>query len=590
MILAQSRRAEVPVFLSQEELEDKESPARYAAKELCHYLGAMSGAVFSLLPYDPTLAGICVGCCAGVYDGSEGDDAFRIVTRGSRLCIDGGCRGVIYGVYELLERLGCRFFTRDCEYVPTLPTLEVEDGLDLSLRPAFEYREHNYADAVQSQRFAVKCRLNGSKMNIPARMGSCMKYAWYVHTFDKMVPVKVYGESHPEYFSLVNGERLVRDSGRTQLCLSNPDVFRLCCDAVRRVLRENPDARIVSISQNDSTGNYCTCDECRALDEREGSPAASVLHFTNRIAEALEEEFPNVIFDTLAYTYSRPIPKTIRNRHNVCVRLCSIEACFSHPFETCDDESRGVLLPDGTRRSFIRDLSDWGSMCDRVYIWDYTTCFAHYPTPHPNWRCLQPNLRAMKRNNVQGVFEQACWASRGNVDFNELRLYLLSKLLWDPDCDLATHRREFMEYYYGAAAPHLDEYLNLLCDTVEKENIHVGFNDKPLHAFLREELLDRYDALFDKAAAAVAGDPLRLWRVEKNRLSIRWVRLKRKTMLRGEYDVEEINRFFGDWRAFGLSRIDEWCNLETTHKALLDGKWRGIEYFAHWTGEEPEIP
>ena len=331
------------------------------------------------------------------------------------------------------------------------------------------------------------------------------------------------------------------------------------------------------------------CDECRALDEKEGSPAASIISFVNRIAEALEPEFPNVIFDTLAYTYSRPTPKTVRNRHNVCVRLCSIESCFAHPFETCDDQTRAVARPDGTKKAFIYDLKEWGKVCDRVYIWDYVTCFAHYPTPHPNWRALQPNLQAMAKNNVRGVLEQACWASKGGVDFNELRLYLLSKLLWDPYCNLEVHKKEFMEYYYGAAAQPLTEYLDLLCDIVEKENIHVGFNDAPTHAFLREELLDRYDALFDKAAAAVANDPLRLWRVEKNRLSIRWVRLKRKAMLQNEYDPEEINRFFMDWKAFGLSRIDEWCNIETTHKAFLDGKWRGVEYFNHWRDEEPEI-
>ena len=145
-----------------------------------------------------------------------------------------------------------------------------------------------------------------------------------------------------------------------------------------------------------------------------------------------------------------------------------------------------------------------------------------------------------------------------------------------------------MEYYYGAAAPALMEYLDLLCDTVDKENCHVGFNDNPTHAFLREELLDQYDRLFDRAAASVQGDPLRLWRVEKNRLSIRWVRLKRAAMLHKEYDPETINRFFSDWRAFHLSRLDEWCNIETSHRALLDGLWRGVEYFDHWTGEEPE--
>ena len=101
-------------------------------------------------------------------------------------------------------------------------------------------------------------------------------------------------------------------------------------------------------------------------------------------------------------------------------------------------------------------------------------------------------------------------------------------------------------------------------------------------------MLDKYDALFDKAAEAVRGDPLRLWRVEKNRLSIRWVRLKRAAMLRGELDPETVNRFFADWKAFGLSRVDEWCNIETTHRALLEGKWRGTEFFDHWINEEPE--
>ena len=146
-----------------------------------------------------------------------------------------------------------------------------------------------------------------------------------------------------------------------------------------------------------------------------------------------------------------------------------------------------------------------------------------------------------------------------------------------------------MDHYYGAAAPALDEYLDLLSDTVERETIHIGFNDNPVHAYLTEDRLDRYDALFDRAAEAVRGDPLRLWRVERNRLSIRWTRLKRKAMLRKEFDPAEINRFFSDWRAYGLSRIDEWCNIETTQRALLDNLWRGVEYWDHWTREEPEV-
>lgn len=587
MKLAENRIALVPIILSAKQLSDNNSTALYAAKELRYYLDRMTSASFQFEEGAEPKAGIYLGDITGIDTTDLGEDGFRIITDGDRLCIAGGNRGVIYGVYEFLESLGCRFFTHNCEKIPTVPNLEIGE-YDIKQVPRVEYREHNYADVVQNPRFSVRCRFNGASHRIPARMGGHMPYAWFVHTFERMVPPSVYGETHPEYYSLIDGKRVVRDGGRTQLCLTNPEVYDVCVEAVRQALKERPDARIISISQNDWHGN-CQCENCLAVDREEGSPAGTLLRFVNRIAETLEDEFPDVIFDTLAYNYSRPASKITHNRKNVCVRLCSIEACFSHPFETCDDESRNVTRPDGSKANFITDLRDWGKVCDRMYIWDYTTCFAHYPTPHPNWRVLQPNVQAMVNNNVRGIFEQANGASRGGVDFNELRLYLISKLLWDPWCDVEKHRREFMEYFYGDAAPYLMQYLDMVCDVAEKENIHVGFNDSPVHGFLREELLDQYDALFDQAAEAVKGDPLRLWRVEKNRLSIRYVRIKRASMLRGEYDPEVINQFFSDWRAYNLSRLDEWANIETSHRAFIEGKWRGVEYFEHWTGEEQEL-
>lgn len=587
MILAKNRNPMVPIFLSAKQLKDSESTALYAAKELRYYLDRMTCASFQIEENKADVPGIYLGDIAGIDKSDLGEDGFIIFTHDDRLYITGGKRGVIYGVYEFLESLGCRFFTSNCEKIPTIPELSIGE-YDVKQKPCIEYREHNYSDATQNPRFAVRCRFNGSHHRIPERMGGYMPYAWYVHSFEKMVPTAVYGETHPEYYSLVDGKRVVRNGGRTQLCLTNPDVFKICVDAVRKALTEHPEARLISISQNDWHGN-CQCESCLASDREDGSPAGTLLRFVNRIAEELEDEFPDVIFDTLAYTYSRPAPKHARNRKNVCVRLCSIEACFAHPFETCDDETRNVTRPDGSKANFITDLRDWGKICDRMYIWDYTTCFSHYPTPHPNWRVLQPNIQAMVKNNVRGIFEQANGASRGGVDFNELRLYLISKLLWDPWCDVERHRREFMEYFYGDAAPALMEYLDLVCDTADKENIHVGFNDQPIHGFLREELLDKYDELFDRAAEAVKGDPLRLWRVEKNRLSIRYVRIKRASMLRGEYDPETINKFFADWRAYNLSRLDEWANIETSHRAFIEGKWRGTQYFEHWTGEEQEL-
>ena len=294
------------------------------------------------------------------------------------------------------------------------------------------------------------------------------------------------------------------------------------------------------------------------------------------------------MIDTLAYQYSRPAPRLTRPRRNVCVRLCTIEACFAHPLATCADAARRVKRPDGSSSSFIRDLEEWARVCDRLYIWDYTTCFAHYPSPHPNWNVLQPNMRSFVKNHVKGVFEQACGAVGGGTDLNELRAYVIAKLLWNADCDVARHITEFTDFYYGAAAPAIRAYIRALTEKVELDNIHVGFNDQVFPAHLSVEMLDRYGALFDEAERAVAGDPVRAMRVARARLSLRWVRLKGDAMLRGVRDPAAINRFFEDWRAHGLTRIDEWVSAETTHRALIANRWRGTEYYAHWAAEGPE--
>jgi hypothetical protein len=308
------------------------------------------------------------------------------------------------------------------------------------------------------------------------------------------------------------------------------------------------------------------------------------------VAERLEPEFPDVIFDTLAYHYSRKAPKHIRPRHNVCVRLCSIECCFSHAYGDCSDGYRNMpWAGEAMPTRFIDDLAAWGRICGRVYIWDYVTNFASYPQPFPNWNVLQPNIQAMVKNNVRGIFEQGCACHGYSTDLNELRAYLLSKLLWDADCDIEFHKREFLEYYYGAAAPYIADYMKTLTDKVGQENIHAAIFDTTDVKYLTDDTLKILNSVFDEAERSVAGDALRLARVAKARLSVRWVDLKNKAMLKNEKNPLEINQFFSDWKAHGLTRIDEWVSAETTLRALLDGKWRGTEYYKYWWEESGEI-
>ena len=587
-MLAKDRQALVKIVTP----NDPTPQEQYAATELRKYLNLMTAAGFDIVKEadidkdEPRIALAGAASSIGVTPNPNlGEDGFTIKTTGNNIGIAGNKRGIIYGVYELLEILGCRFFTPLCEKVPTLTDLALP-LIDTTQKPVLEYRCHQYQDLRGVPTFAVKSRVNGSS-NIPEKIGGSLEYVWFVHTFeDCLIHPDEYYDEHPEYFSLVKGKRLREMS---QLCLTNPDVLKITIEKTKKALREqaNPNRRIISISMNDWY-NPCECPTCAEIDEREESRAGSLIAFVNQVAEAVVVEFPDAIIDTLAYIYARQAPKTLRPHPSVCVRLCSIEACFSHPLDKCDDITRNVKRPDGSSTPFIQDLNEWAKVCDRLYVWNYATCFAHYPTPHPNWGVLQPNIQTYVKNNVKGIFEQGCCAMGGSTDLNELRTYLICKLMWNADCDYEAHMKEFCEYFYGAAAPFILKYIQTLVDKVERDNIHIGFNDNTDRLFLTDDMLDIYDAILADAEAAVSGDAIRHVRVMKARLSIRWVRMKNNQMLKNEINPKEVNDFFTEWKALGLTRIDEWCDTETTLHAFLKGKWRGIEFFHHWTDQGRE--
>lgn len=313
-----------------------------------------------------------------------------------------------------------------------------------------------------------------------------------MHTFYPLVPPEQHFATHPEWYSEKDGKRYVEGG---QLCTTNPQLRDFIVERVRAWLRETPDAAIVSVSQNDWHG-ACLCDRCRALDQQEGTHAASVLALANYVAEKIAPEFPQVAIDTLAYQYTRKAPKTLRPRPNVIVRLCSIECNFAVPLE------------HPANQAFAADLRDWSRLSQRLYIWDYTTNFAHYVLPHPNWFSLGPNMRFFHRHGVRGVFEQGAYQSNG-AEMAELRAWVLARLLWNPYQDDRKLIKEFLNGYYGpAAARYIWQYMRLMHR--EARNFNLTCYTNPLTApFLRFPVLAKAERLWQQALAATRNDPER---------------------------------------------------------------------------------
>ena len=501
-------------------------------------------------------------------------EGIHIKTDGPSVLLAGNQRGVLYATYQFLEDyLGCRWFAPDCSTWPREGTLAVPE-IDRRYIPPLEYRGGDYPIARPGD-FAVRLRLNGANHQMTAEQGSRVGVHSLAHTFAALCPPEKYFAEHPEYFSLVNGER---QFGYSQLCLTNPDVLRICTEGVRRWIRQLPDCKVFSVSQNDTWG-YCECEKCRAVAEEEGSQSGPVVRFVNAIADAIRDEAPDVAIETLAYQYTRKPPLKAKPRPNVIICLCSIECCFAHTLADCE-----------ANRSFADDIRGWNQICDRLWIWDYVINYAHSVCPFPNLQVIRPNIEFFIENGVKGIYEESCYFTRGS-ELQELRNYLIAKTLWDPSYDTEQAVHEFCAAYYGPAAPHILGYLELAEKTVTADpTTHMMIFSHP-SSYLKAEMIPQARELFDRAEAAVGQDATLLHRVQVARLPViyaeialsaggTWSEEEDRLVQVGGADVsalaDEFERIAG---AAGLtmvreggplSSVDAWLDSLQRHERSLD--------------------
>ena len=502
--------------------DDATEPERHAAAELAAFLERVTGAPFEVVGQATREGGrLLVGPDAAkladpafTIDGL-GSDGLVIRTVGNDLILAGGRpRGTLYAVYTFLEdQVGCRWWSSKASTIPHRPTLRV-DNLDIRFVPKLEYREPFWFDAFDGD-WAVRNKANGFRPSLDARRGGQHVYQGFVHTFYELVPPGKYFADHPDWFSEIDGKRVTE---RAQLCLTNEAMRKELVKNLKTALRKNPAATLASVSQNDCAGN-CRCAACAAVDQEEGSPSGSLLRFVNAVAEEIQDEFPHVAIDTLAYQYTRKPPKLAKPRPNVIVRLCSIECAFGKP------------LSHERNRAFAEDIEGWSKICDRLYIWDYTTNFAHYVLPHPNLRVLGPNVRFFVDHGVKGVFEQGAYQSHG-AEMAELRAWVLAKLLWDPSRNPDQLIDEFLNGYFGSAGPHVRAYLNVMHDALAQSSDDLTCYSPVDAKFLSLDTLCRAAGHLKAAEAAVQDDAALRQRVQVARLPVLYTFLMRWQPLR----------------------------------------------------------
>ncbi len=236
---------------------------------------------------------------------------------------------------------------------------------------------------------------------------------------------------------------------RWQPCYSNPRTAEIAVENIRGILRreiqdKKPRRLSITLGVNDNFG-YCECAECKAMNAGAPRPVStptrfnaspSYYTFVNRVAEALEEEFPDLVIGILAYDGSVMPPDFKLHRSVV-------------PVVTFDSASAG--MDPATKKAQDAVLEKWGETASAIGVWDY--CWGWLGS----WGFLVPRVnfavQADRIKRVHAVGGRAYFGENWAADsMDGPKLYLTSRLLEDVEADPEAILAEWFTRFAGKAA------------------------------------------------------------------------------------------------------------------------------------------
>ncbi len=452
-------------------------------------------------------------------------DGYSISEKEGSLFFCGGSRrGSLSAVTAFIEEdLGGRFYNAD----DGLCVPELKDECEVVLReyvPPIKLRTMFQWESFNLD-FQLFNRAGSGREKfeyVPDCFGGNTKYPedFFIHTFQKFLSNEEYFEEHPEYFSLIDGERrkqghgdILGGVGGGQLCFTNPDVKKIVAKNVLKELETYHSYGIMDVSENDVVKNsFCQCEECKKVKEREGSDSGALLEFINFVAGKVADKYPNVKISTLAYVESSKPPKNIKPRENVIIRLANKSGLYPYP----------IVYADKTE-DFYSNFKAWVKLGAELYIWEYTANFLSWLLPRPNLDVIDKDINLFADNGVYGIFLQSNYYGPGENQ-GKLRAWVYSKKMWDPSLKVEDLIRDFNHGYFGKAADCMQEYSELLGS---EWNYFRSVNTDVKNTFVfRDDFYFNARKIFDRALEKVSDNSELRAKIEFEFINVLFYRLQ----------------------------------------------------------------
>ena len=462
--------------------------------------------------------------------------------------LQGGAEfGLNNAIYAFLEEdLGYRYWWENAERLPAELAFA---PVSRRYTPQLDFR-NPFCGPSFFVPWCLHNRVNYPQINLPAEAGQQSKWLGFAHTLPNFLPEDEYFDAHPEYFSM--DEKGVRRRNR-QLCDSNPEVAKIVAASIKREIAANPEThyRCVHISRRDG-GNPCLCPECAAINDREGTTAATLFLLINRVAEILAPDYPDLKLITFAYLETREPLKNMALHPNIIVEYCN-DYTWNHP-----------LTPARQMEEVVRQTTGWAAKAP-LYIWDYNMNYDHFLMPYPSLGFTADNIRFWCENRAKGIMTECAFASDAiGSERDLLRAWIIAHLMWNPALDWQELAYDFITGYFGKAAEPIWRYNQRL------ENIAVQYKEELAtpHNGIRFDFTAPYftpafvadaDADYNQAFELAKGDDELTWRIERDYLPILYTKMN-LALLKGEDPgdyVAMVERFTATAAKAGLTTLGE---------------------------------
>ncbi len=398
----------------------------FSAKELSYYLGKITGRQVSL-SNNKRDSDIVLR-----VNSSLDCESYKVFDSWGKLYIEGGSeRGCLYGVYELLKELGCRWPLPGDQYeiVPAVKNVKLS-RIKLSGMPAMNgrgifYIPYNYQgnDLVELIDFMAKNGFNFLAMHagplpdkaidlLAEEIGKRnMNFEWGGHFLPKCLPRELF-DKHPEYFRMEDGKR----TKIYNFCPSSEKALDIIAQNATKEFKRYtkiPNLDMIHIWGDDIVEHgWCSCPKCKDY-----SASDQLLMTMNGMAKRMDLGDTKLAY--LVYHATIYPPEKIKPRPEIRLLYAPRERCFKHRFTGCKSNRWYLDKLKGQLEVFGDDAEVFEYYHDNVMF-----------------RCMPYPMHTTIGNDIETYYNcgmkrlgSAYFQIFGNWAYG-MNSYLLGKALW----------------------------------------------------------------------------------------------------------------------------------------------------------------